>query len=417
MKAEDLQSHLQSFEISDYTSGSTCDIAKAIARADSFVPKDTVVAFKSPIDLTSLDRLIREYDMLSRVKSDNIIGCYCEKPEDILVLEFFEKHLADYRCDSNYQPGNNDFIVRAVGKGLSDMHSQEILHRALHPRKIMIQEEKVKIAGFGSAGTPDDDSNLGRIVPIVRVPGVAKFMATESIKDDIYTIQSDIYSFGMIIIYLETRGTPFDESANLTELVKIKGNRSNIKDYIQNAFSDSNRQEALCRAVDKDPRKRPESVDELLHQYFSKALVTIPQSAQKGPVQLPNHPNRQTIRNSLAAALICALGAAAYVSWPHLKPEVAQHFYDKGIQHYNSKDWNGALKDFQRAHKFEENNSQYNYALGDTYYELRRFEQAEVYLNRALQLDPDYVSAERKINKIQIAMELQKMQEVLNQKK
>ncbi|KAG8539991.1 hypothetical protein GDO81_020016, partial [Engystomops pustulosus] len=84
-----------------------------------------------------------------------------------------------------------------VAKGMEFLESKSCIHRDLAARNILINKGKVaKICDFGLARDIVNDSNYV-VKGNARLP--VKWMAPESIFDGIYTIKSDVWSYGILL--------------------------------------------------------------------------------------------------------------------------------------------------------------------------------------------------------------------------
>lgn len=95
-----------------------------------------------------------------------------------------------------------------VAKGMQYLASQKCIHRDIAARNVLVSENHVvKIADFGLAR----DVHLTdyyRKCTVGRLP--VKWMAMESLFDRVYTVQSDIWSFGILAWEIVTLGgTPY----------------------------------------------------------------------------------------------------------------------------------------------------------------------------------------------------------------
>ncbi|XP_068123102.1 receptor-type tyrosine-protein kinase FLT3 isoform X2 [Hyperolius riggenbachi] len=84
-----------------------------------------------------------------------------------------------------------------VAKGMEFLESKMCIHRDLAARNVLITKGKTaKICDFGLARDVENDSNYV-VKGNARLP--VKWMAPESIFDGIYTIKSDIWSYGILL--------------------------------------------------------------------------------------------------------------------------------------------------------------------------------------------------------------------------
>jgi len=106
-------------------------------------------------------------------------------------------------------------IARQLCAGLAAAHELGVLHRDLKPANVMLDRRgKVRITDFGLAGLAgagDHDSSSG----------TPAYMAPEQIAGKEVTVQSDIYSLGLVLYEIFTGKRAF-EAGTLAELVQLR---------------------------------------------------------------------------------------------------------------------------------------------------------------------------------------------------
>ncbi|KAI9518477.1 hypothetical protein NQZ68_036928 [Dissostichus eleginoides] len=143
------------------------------------------------------------------------------------------------------------FMVDIAG-GMQYLSSQGFLHRDLAARNCMLGDDlRVCVADFGLSKKIYSD-NYYRQKVAIRVP--IKWMAMESLSESLYTTKSDVWSFGVTMWEIVSRGrTPYPGVSN-HELLELLQSGHRLKPPQD---CDHKLYEVMHSCWDEDPSLRP----------------------------------------------------------------------------------------------------------------------------------------------------------------
>ncbi|KOX68855.1 Tyrosine kinase receptor Cad96Ca, partial [Melipona quadrifasciata] len=212
------------------------------------------------LDLAQELRVMKNLDPHPNVV--RLLGCCTEREPMFVILEYvsggkLQSFLRASREERNHGgPGltSRDLtgFVYQIAKGMEYLASKGIIHRDLAARNILIDENRAcKVADFGfardvAANQIYERKSEGRL-PI-------RWMAPESLYDNIFSVKSDIWSFGVLIWEIVTLGsTPYPGLAAAEVMRRIKeGYRLDRPEHCKRELYN-----IMYYCWDKDPACRP----------------------------------------------------------------------------------------------------------------------------------------------------------------
>lgn len=147
-------------------------------------------------------------------------------------------------------------LARQICSGLAAAHEVGVLHRDLKPANIMIDGRgRARITDFGIAALTED------LEGTTELAGTPAYMAPEQLADARYSVQSDIYSLGLVLHEVFT-GRPVFETDSLQELRALHDSGSTTS--FDSTHVDPVIERAIRRCLEAEPDSRPGSVYEVL---------------------------------------------------------------------------------------------------------------------------------------------------------
>ncbi|XP_022109080.1 fibroblast growth factor receptor 3-like [Acanthaster planci] len=169
--------------------------------------------------------LLEELDLMRKVgPHPNVVQLlgYCKEKDPVYVIVEYlakgdlKKVLLSYR-DKDRGTGYSNVpglsktlsrtlvkFARDVASGMAFLSSQKCVHRDLAARNVLVSDDLVcKVSDFGLAR---DVMNIRIYQRQSQGPLPMRWMALESLLDDVYTTESDVWSFGVLLWEIITLG-------------------------------------------------------------------------------------------------------------------------------------------------------------------------------------------------------------------
>ena len=206
-----------------------------------------------------------EINLLKNLDHPNIvkyIECIRTKSHINLILEYVENGSLHQMVKQSGKMGEHlvFIFVKQILEGLAYLHNQGIIHRDIKGANLLLTKNGiVKLADFGYS-ILNDKNKVNSIV------GTACFMAPEVIeqKGNI-SPKCDIWSLGCTIVQLLTTKPPYYEFEPMAAMFRIVTDDcppipTDISDFLR---------DFLLKCFTKDPLKRPNAKDLLLHPWIT----------------------------------------------------------------------------------------------------------------------------------------------------
>ena len=233
-----------------------------------YIPGYGEVAIKSFKEKETDEEFLNEVKIISKLNAPNIVRYYGilnnYRRKNWIVMEYIEKNslyeyiqkkkTKDYKIDFPYSM-RYKFCLEIIS-GLYLIHEKGIIHKDLKSSNILISSNSIaKISDFGHSKVDNSQSySIGE--------GTLRWKAPETFTSK-FLIESDIYSFGLILYEIASGMIPFNETNQFHVLKETitNGQRPLIPEDCPIEFAN-----IIIQCWDNDPKKRPTSLT-LLNQF------------------------------------------------------------------------------------------------------------------------------------------------------
>lgn len=259
------------------------DVAIKVMRYDFSNDSDNVRRFK------------REAMATTELNHQNIVPVFDvgEDEDYYIVMEYVDGlNLKEYIQEKYPIPYHKVIdIMTQVLAGVEYAHSKGIIHRDLKPHNILLnQKDQVMITDFGIAVALTENS----ITQTNSLLGSVQYISPEQAKGSIASVQSDIYSLGIILFEMLSKEVPFDgESAVSIALQHFQQEIPSLRDFDPDL--PQTLENVVIKATAKDPKHRYKTAAEM-RQDLATSLRPERAQEEKYIIPLENEDLEETIQ-------------------------------------------------------------------------------------------------------------------------
>ncbi|KAM7381550.1 hypothetical protein PAMA_012408 [Pampus argenteus] len=221
---------------------------------------------------TSKEKLAarKEIEIMNLLHHPKLVQClaaYDAHSEMVMVMEYIAGgELFEHILDDNFDHTEltSARYMKQILEGMQYVHKQNIVHLDLKPENIVCVDTsgtQIKIIDFGLA------SKLEKNKPLLVMHGTPEFMAPEVISYEPVSLETDMWSIGVICFILLSGESPFQGNSNAETLALVTQAHF---EFDQESFEDISDQakDFISSLLKKDRRCRLSCTEALAHPWM-----------------------------------------------------------------------------------------------------------------------------------------------------
>ncbi len=219
-----------------------------------------------------------EVQITLSLKNEHVVATYDGFPtgkKAFLVLEYCPGGTLDQlMLEKGSLPLEQGYrLIIDVAKGLEYSHHRHVLHRDVKPANVFLAESgSAKLGDFGTGMYLSERSD-DRV-------GTAFYMAPEIFRGSNATVQSDVYSLGILAYEVLTGQRPFvGNSYDALMMAHLSGLPKNPRHYRAGLPQEVGK--VIARAMARDADKRFQSVREFLKVFSATTGMSLSENAPR----------------------------------------------------------------------------------------------------------------------------------------
>ena len=234
---------------------------------DELMHRDIAIKVMSSSSTEQIERFQREAEAVGNLYHNHILQAFDyghQHPWYYLVMPYIEHgSLSDLLRDGPLALEHAGEMLSQIASALQCAHDHGILHRDIKPSNILLSDDHYAyLADFGLAKQIDGKDNVTHTGVLMGTP---EYMAPE-LADGHASISSDIYALAILLYQMVTGHMPFTGDTALAVYLR-QLHETPVPPSRINPAIPPEADRVILRALEKDPRRRYQTPDELAQAY------------------------------------------------------------------------------------------------------------------------------------------------------
>ena len=233
---------------------------------DPHIKRTVAVKTCTSDDQEVRDRFFQEAEIAGNLQHRNVVTVYdfgVQEGVPYLVQEFLNGEDLDKKIERRQpiEPFERVAYLVQAARGMEFAHSKGVVHRDIKPANIRVLEDgTAKILDFGIAKLAQRHTGLTQTGMTL---GTAQYLAPEQIRGEAIDPRTDIFSFGVLAFELLTYHKAFEGETLSNVIYQILHKEPpQLSEFWADAPAEA--QELLNRCLDKDPKRRYPTTQDLV---------------------------------------------------------------------------------------------------------------------------------------------------------
>ncbi|XP_055019198.1 myosin light chain kinase, smooth muscle-like, partial [Boleophthalmus pectinirostris] len=222
---------------------------------------------------TSKDKAaaLKEIELMNCLHHPKLVQClaaYDTRPEIVMVMEYIPGgELFARIVDDNFEHTEPTCAryMQQILEGMQYVHKQNIVHLDLKPENIVCVDTtgtNIKIIDFGLASKLEADK------PLLVMHGTPEFVAPEVISYEPVSLETDMWSIGVICFVLLSGESPFQGNNDAETFAFVTAAKFEFDEESFEDISDEAK-DFISSLLKKDPTDRLSCTDALAHPWMA----------------------------------------------------------------------------------------------------------------------------------------------------